>query len=92
MYWFSIQKDMFKTAQQIHDMEEKRRAFIKQEEIKAERKNNKASNKAEKLDCKWNSSKIREELCLIHEADQFFRLKYKRRYGEKIPKPNKVLK
>ena len=75
-------------------MEEKRRAFIKQEEAKAERKGFKASSQLDKdrQDAKWNSSKIREELCLIHEAYQFFRYKYKKRYGTNIPSPNKFMK
>ena len=32
---------------------------------------------------------VREEICLAHEAYQFFRYKYKKRYGEYVPGPNK---
>ena len=46
----------------------------------------------EKMDAKWNTAKVREEMCLIHEAYQFFRMKYKNRYGDSIPSPNNFLK
>ena len=84
-----------KTSQQIHDMEEKRRVYIKLEEARAEKKSKYKSTdqmEREKQDMKWNSSKVREELCLIHEAYQFFRQKYKKRYGNCIPSPNKFMK
>ena len=53
----------------------------------------------ERNDSKWETSKVRrncrlrphlmcqvrEELCLVHEAYQFFRNKYKARYGNHNP-------
>ena len=82
------------TSQQIHDLEEKRICFIKLEETKSKEKKFKSTSELEreKSDSKWCTSKIREELCLIHEAYQFFRLKYKKRYGTCIPSPNKFMK
>ena len=42
----------------------------------------------EKNDVKWETSKVREDLCLAHEAYQFFRNKYKKRYGTMTPPPD----
>ena len=85
-----------RTAEQIHGLEEKRRLFLKLDESKADNKKSlkKSTNKLdqEKQDARWNSSKVREELCLTHEAYQFFRNKYKKRYGSHTPSPNKFLK
>ena len=36
-----------------------------------------------------NNIEVREEICLAHEAYQFFRYKYKKKYGEYVPGPNK---
>ena len=84
---------LLQTSQQIHDMEEKRRCFIKFEEIKSKDKKFKSTEQLEReTTSKWCTSKVREELCLIHEAYQFFRLKYKNRYGTCIPSPNKFMK
>ena len=67
-------------------MEEKRKNYLKLKESRDKKADR------EKLDGKWNSGKIREELCLIHEAYQFFRIKYKKRYGDCIPHPSMFLK
>ena len=77
------------TTQQIHEMEEKRRVFLKMEESRAERRGRVKTEQPgrEKSESKWSTGKVREELCLIHEAYQFFRLKYKKRYGTCNPSP-----
>ena len=67
-------------------MEEKRKNYLKLKESRDKKTDR------EKLDGKWSSGKIREELCLIHEAYQFFRIKYKKRYGDCIPYPSMFLK
>ena len=74
-------------------MEEKRRNYLKLKESR-DKKNFKSIEQVnrEKLDGKWSTGRIREELCLIHEAYQFFRIKYKKRYGDSIPYPSMFLK
>ena len=72
-------------------MEEKRRVFLKLEESRALGKA-KMKTDQQGRDSKWSTGKVREELCLIHEAYQFFRLKYKKRYGACNPYPNKFSK
>ena len=65
------------------------------EESQAERKGKFKSPEQqgrERSEAKWSTGKVREELCLIHEAYQFLRLKYKKRYGTCIPAPSKFLK
>ena len=75
-------------------MEEKRKNYLKLEEANTKRQNFKSPEQLEreKQYSKWNTGKIREELCLIHEAYQFFRIKYRKRYGDCIPHPNRFLK
>ena len=89
-------KDIFQTTQQIHGLEEKRRNFMRLGEgSKVEKRGKFKSTEQldkEKMDAKWNTAKVREEMCLIHEAYQFFRMKYKNRYGDSIPSPNNFLK
>ena len=75
-------------------MEEKRKNYLKLEESKKKKQIFKSSEQLEKekQDGRWNTGKIREELCLIHEAYQFFRIKYKKRYENYIPSPSMLLK
>ena len=75
-------------------MEEKRKNYLKLKEAREKKTNFKSVDQAdrEKQDGKWSSGKIREELCLIHEAYQFFRIKYRTRYGDCIPHPSMFLK
>ena len=75
-------------------MEEKRRNYLKLKESRDKKLKFKSVEQAnrEKLDGKWSTAKIREELCLIHEAYQFFRIKYRKRYGDCIPHPSMFLK
>ena len=75
-------------------MEEKRKNYLKLKESRDKKANFRSVEQAEseRLDGKWSPGKIREELCLIHEAYQFFRMKYKKRYGEYIPHPSMFLK
>ena len=82
------------TTKQIHEMEEKRRVFLKLEESRAEKRGRVKTEQQsrEKAESKWSTGKVREELCLIHEAYQFFRLKYKKRYGACNPPPNTFAK
>ena len=35
-----------------------------------------------------NNIEVREQICLAHEAYQFFRYKYKKKYGDFVPGPN----
>ena len=82
------------TTKQIHEMEERRRVFLKLEESRAEKRGRAKTEQQsrEKAESKWSTGKVREELCLIHEAYQFFRLKYKKRYGACNPPPNTFAK
>ena len=84
----------FQTTEQIHEMEEKRRVFLKLEESRSEKRGRVKTEQPgrEKSESKWSTGRVREELCLIHEAYQFFRLKYKKRYGACNPYPNKFSK
>ena len=82
------------TTLQIHMMEEKRRNYLKLKESRERKPSFKSVEQVnrERLDGKWSTAKIREELCLIHEAYQFFRIKYRKRYGDCIPHPSMFLK
>ena len=46
----------------------------------------------ERMDARWKFGKVREEMCLVHEAFQFFRQKFRTKYGNYNPGPNVFLR
>ena len=66
----------------IHDLEMRRDSFIKLEnEGKRGAKSFVTFDDLQNLEQvqKWTTSKVREDLCMVHEAYQYFRHKYKKK-------------
>ena len=66
----------------IHDLEMRRDSFIKLEnEGKRGTKGFVTFEDLQNLEQvqKWTTSKVREDLCMVHEAYQYFRHKYKKK-------------
>ena len=83
-------------AELIHVYEKKRTDYIKLMEkrergLERPRRTQEQIDK-DKMDARWRFGKVREEMCLVHEAFQFFRLKFRSKYGDYNPKPNYFLK
>ena len=80
----------------IHDIEKKRIDHIKLMEKKERgevdrRRRTQEQIDKDKVDARWKYGKVREEMCQVHEAFQFFRQKFRNKYGEYNPKPNLFL-
>ena len=80
----------------MHNYEKKRNDHIKlmekreKGEVERRRRTQEQIDK-DKMDARWKFGKVREEMCLVHEAFQFFRKKFRSKYGEYNPEPNLFL-
>ena len=80
----------------MHEIEKKRIDYIRLMEKKEsgevdKMRRTKEQVDKEKVDARWKFGKVREEMCLVHEAFQFFRQKFRNKYGEYNPNPSLFL-
>ena len=83
-------------AELIHDIEKHRVDHIKLMEKRekgeeSRRRKTQEQIDKDKMDARWKYGKVREEMCQVHEAFQYFRQKFRSKYGEYNPEPNVFL-
>ena len=89
--------EFFQIAELMHDYEKKRNDYIRlmekkeKGEVDRKRRTQEQIDK-ERMDARWKFGKVREEMCLVHEAFQFFRQKFRTKYGNYNPGPNVFLR